>query len=98
MRLIDSDRINFYKATVARGMHSFDNVEIVEKFQIDRMPTIDPESLRPHGRWINIHDGNFICSCCKNPVNIVDMMSHPLMIGYLYCPYCGTKMEGGHNP
>ena len=26
------------------------------------------------------------------------MMSHPLMIGYLYCPYCGTKMEGGHNP
>lgn len=98
MRLIDADRINFYKATVARGMHSFDNVEIVEKFQIDRMPTIDPESLRPHGRWINIHDGNFICSCCKNQVNIVDMMSHPLMIGYLYCPYCGAKMERGHNP
>lgn len=52
MRLIDGDRINFYKATVARGMHSFDNVEIVEKFQIDRMPTIDPESLRP--RWIPV--------------------------------------------
>ena len=52
MRLIDADRINFYKATVARGTHSFDNVEIVEKFQIDRMPTIDPESLRP--RWIPV--------------------------------------------
>ena len=51
-RLIDADRINFYKATVARGMHSFDNVEIVEKFQINRMPTIDPESLRP--RWIPV--------------------------------------------
>lgn len=52
MRLIDADRINFYKATVARGTHSFDNVEIVEKFQIDRMPTIDPECLRP--RWIPV--------------------------------------------
>ena len=51
-RLIDADCINFYKATVARGTHSFDNVEIVEKFQIDRMPTIDPESLRP--RWIPV--------------------------------------------
>lgn len=54
MRLIDADRINFYKATVARGMHSFENVEIVEKFQIDRMPTIAPESLRP--RWIPVSD------------------------------------------
>lgn len=54
MRLIDADRINFYKATVARGMRSFENVEIVEKFQIDRMPTIDPESLRP--RWIPVSD------------------------------------------
>ena len=52
MRLIDADCINFYKATVARGTHSFDNVEIVEKFQIDRMPTIDPEILRP--RWIPV--------------------------------------------
>lgn len=52
MRLIDADRINFYKATVARGMHSFENVEIVEKFQIDRMLTIDPEILRP--RWIPV--------------------------------------------
>lgn len=50
MRMIDADRINFYKATVARGMHSFDDVEIVEKFQIDRMPTIDPESPR----WIPV--------------------------------------------
>lgn len=54
MKLIDADRINFYKATVARGMHSFENVEIVEKVQIDRMPTIDPESLRP--RWIPVSD------------------------------------------
>ena len=34
MRLIDADRINFYKATVARGTHSFDNVEIVEKSRL----------------------------------------------------------------
>lgn len=56
-RLIDADCINFYKATVARGTHSFDNVEIVEKFQIDRMPTIDPESLRPRARWLGEDEG-----------------------------------------
>ena len=45
---------------------------VIPECRVSRQPTIDPESLRPHGRWINIHDGNFICSCCKNPVNIVD--------------------------
>lgn len=97
MRLIDADRINFYKVNLRRGVLGFDDVEIVEKEQIDRMPTIDPESLRPHAAWINIHDGNFICSCCKNPVGVLDMMNHPLMIGYSYCPYCGAKMDGGEN-
>lgn len=98
MRLIDGDSIKWHRTTECGGHGIFFSVDKVYKKEIDKMPTIDPESQRPHGRWINIHDGNFICSCCKNPVNIVDMMSHPLMIGYLYCPYCGAKMEGGHNP
>ena len=92
-RLIDADRINFYKATVARGMHSFDNVEIVEKFQINRMPTIDPESLRPHGRW-NISDGiieNVVCSRCGTHFQSYYQ-------DYRYCPRCGAKMDGGEQP
>ena len=102
MRLIDADRINFYKATVARGMHSFDNVEIVEKFQIDRMPTIDPESLRPRGTWEGTADGyadgslvydTWTCSECGYTVDTDDPDDLTN-----YCPNCGAKMEGGHNP
>lgn len=102
MRLIDADRINFYKATVARGMHSFENVEIVEKFQIDRMPTIDPESLRPRGTWEGTADGyangeliydTWTCSECGYTVDTDDPDDLTE-----FCPNCGTKMEGGHNP
>lgn len=87
MRLIDADRINFYKATVARGMHSFDNVEIVEKFQIDRMPTIDPESLRPRARWLGeivLVNGTMSqeCSHCHRIRPIDD-----------FCAACGAKMD-----
>lgn len=98
MRLIDADRINFYKATVARGMHSFDNVEIVEKFQIDRMPTIDPESLRPRGTWEGTADGyadgelvydTWTCSECGYTVETDEPDDLTK-----YCPNCGTKMEG----
>ena len=101
-RLIDADRINFYKATVARGMHSFENVEIVEKFQIDRMPTIDPESLRPRGTWEGMADGyangelvydTWTCSECGYTVDTDDPDDLPK-----FCPNCGAKMEGGHNP
>ena len=102
MRLIDGDRINFYKATVARGMHSFENVEIVEKFQIDRMPTIDPESLRPRGTWEGMADGYadgelvydaWTCSECGYTVDTDDPDDLTK-----FCPNCGAKMEGGHNP
>lgn len=102
MRLIDADRINFYKATVARGMHSFNNVEIVEKFQIDRMPTIDPESLRPRGTWEGTADGyadgelvydTWTCSECGYTVETDDPDDLTK-----FCPNCGAKMEGGHNP
>ena len=101
-RLIDADCINFYKATVARGTHSFDNVEIVEKFQIDRMPTIDPESLRPRGTWEGTADGyangelvydTWTCSECGYTVDTDDPDDLTK-----FCPNCGAKMEGGHNP
>ena len=93
MRMIDADKINYYKATVARWMHSFDGIEIAEKFQIDRMPTIDPESLRPRGKW-EITDTpieNAVCTNCGSRF-------HGYYESYQYCPRCGAKMEGGHNP
>ena len=55
---------------------------------IDRQPTIDPESLRPRGRWKDAcyyHD----CPLCYE-------CSHcglKLMYKPNYCPHCGAKME-----
>ena len=33
-----------------------------------------------------------------HPNEAIPYQPTPLMIGYLYCPNCGAKMEGGHNP
>lgn len=51
-------------------------------------PTIDPESLRPVGRWECKAEPFYICSNCKKEVEMFacdDMMD--------YCPHCGAKME-----
>lgn len=55
---------------------------------IERQPTIDPESLRPVGRWECKAEPFYICSNCKKEVEMFacdDMMD--------YCPHCGAKME-----
>lgn len=47
-------------------------------------PTIDPEELRPKGRWIEFDGEVFDCSVC-----------HEIHVAYPYnyCPNCGAKME-----
>jgi len=55
---------------------------------LSEQPTIDPESLRPHGRWLNKEVdeirchvyGN--CSVCHERKRIDN-----------YCPNCGAKMD-----
>lgn len=59
---------------------------------VDTIPTIDPESLRLHGRWEKVLTReNFTiygCSRCgmyaRAATNIKELK---------YCPYCGAKME-----
>lgn len=54
---------------------------------VDSTPTIDPESLRTHGKW-NRYKENCLYNDCS-------------VCGYghcredNYCPNCGAKMEGG---
>ena len=101
MPLIDAEKINYYKATVARGMRSFDGIEILEKFQIDSTPTIDPDSLRPRGTWEGTADGyadgdlvydTWTCSECGHIVDTDDPDDLTK-----FCPNCGAKMEvNGH--
>lgn len=59
---------------------------------IDNQPTIDPESLRPHGEWVVLTIDNYFdcaifgCSQCKTAIGI----SRPT---WKFCPCCGAKME-----
>ena len=85
-RLIDADelkkdfRVNFGGVT-----HAVAACEI-----IDRQPTIDPESLLPHGYWIQTKSAweqkQFECSCCGSKWPEYARF-------FAYCPYCGAKME-----
>ena len=55
------------------------------------MQTIDPESLRPHGKWARVKGDSggqvgYRCSCCGS--------KWPIYVQFfVYCPYCGAKME-----
>ena len=54
---------------------------------IKEAPTINPESLRPHGKWFpDPHD--WICSKCGKWLELADGNAD-----MNYCPHCGAKME-----
>lgn len=54
---------------------------------LNEQPTIDPDSLRPHGKWIICSDGYYpYCSECKEEPKGGNMTK--------FCPNCGAKMEG----
>ena len=67
-----------------------------------QVPTIDSESLRPRGTWEGTADGyadgelvydTWTCSECGYTAETdePDCLTK-------FCPNCGAKMEGGHNP
>ena len=60
-------------------------------WRVDEFPEIDPESLRPKGRWVmketmirSPFAKNAYCSECLEET----------CYAYNYCPNCGAKMEG----
>ena len=59
--------------------------------EIENLPTIDPESLRPVAHWeesVCFDDTFWVCSNCKFPSEAI---AAPRL--YHYCPNCGAKME-----
>jgi hypothetical protein len=92
MRLIDAREVM---------IAVFNAIEIDEdeynaiKAEVDEIPTIDPESLRPTAKWENGDDyyGDDIiwfCSACKN--GVVLRGGTPEEYSYRYCPNCGARM------
>ena len=85
MRLIDADEL--LKSAVC--LDGVCNVSVVGVDDIENAPTIDLESLRPHGEWVYGEDIDIQCSAC-----VADAMTAGdyRQVKSNYCPNCGAKM------
>lgn len=89
MRLIDADEIPFRKEF---GDMSDNPKMFVFKSDVDKIPTIDPASLRPKGEWkwydhtISFWyiERGYMCSVCGSKQ---EDETH-------FCPNCGADMRG----
>lgn len=101
MRLIDADELKKRAVKVCfpdvPDCGEFDAVGVSD---IDIMPTIDPESMRPtahimRGTVPDTHDDAF-CSNCRSYLGVpgVDYEDYDSVLNhrYKYCPYCGARM------
>lgn len=85
MRLIDADELKKHAIKVCfpdtPECGEFDAVGVSD---IDTMPTIDSEPLRPTAHWITDSGGstNVVCSAC-NAISFA---------AYNFCPHCGKGM------
>lgn len=61
---------------------------------IDGQEAINPESLRPHGKWVKADDDDgIVCSCCGvDFCTLTNETEH-----FDFCPGCGAKMEVGYE-
>lgn len=67
----------------------------MESEDLKKLPTIDPESLRPVAHWeesVCFDNAFWVCSNCKFPSEAI---AAPRL--YHYCPNCGAKMEDATN-
>lgn len=85
MRLIDADELKKRAEKVCfADIPDCGDFDVVGVSDIDIMPTIDPESLRPTAHWISDSAGstNVVCSAC-NAISFA---------AYNFCPECGKRM------
>lgn len=86
MRLIDADELKKRAEEICfPDMPDCGNFYAVGVPDIDIMPTIDPESLRPTAHWKRIQDVAYMCTYCKSCFAFIPY-------NYQYCPECGAKM------
>ena len=98
MRLIDAAAL----IKTLKRTQSFLKPETYEKIikgivinAIEKAPTINQESLIPHGRWEKIDDccGDYHWRCLLCGIEWVFEADGPAENGANYCPNCGAKME-----
>ena len=93
MRLIDADVIIEHLKTMEAAFEEIFIASVIR--ELKDAPTIDPESLRPQGKWIGYHEADIgwdewgcRCSNCKWEVED-EKITFPMN----YCPNCGAKMK-----
>lgn len=92
MRLIDADAASL--STYNEPYWTESEAASVRSFLLHQ-PTIDPETIRPTGRWVDHLVRDWRCSECGEKIHKVRTVD-----GYCYddkpnyCPNCGAKMEG----
>lgn len=97
MRLIDEREVMI---AVFNAIEMDEDEYNAIKAEVDEIPTIDPESLRPtahimRGTVPDTHDDAF-CSNCRSYLGVpgVDYEDYDSVLNhrYKYCPYCGARM------
>lgn len=70
-------------------------------WKVDECPTINPESLRPKGEWIEVKAKNFY-GCMITAYECTNCKKHS--VGQIaitmksdFCPNCGADMRGDKN-
>ena len=91
-RRIYSSLVDYRDKEVCKGeLGTYARVKRV----VEEAPTIDPESLRPKGRWAAInadcrgYANAFECSNCETISHTHTYMKE---CEFEYCPVCGAKM------
>lgn len=95
MRLIDVDELKKRATKVmfrdAPECGEFDAVAVDD---IDCVPTIDPETLRPTAHWVEIGEYVQTIDAVKIPVKICSGCNMDIALEEFesYCPNCGARM------
>ena len=93
MRLIDADALREYWLNGGSNENIYNTNDFL--YELDKAPTIGPESLRPHGEWKHTSSSAdpfcevWECSCCG--------AEDENGCCYNYCPNCGAKMGGAED-
>lgn len=105
VRLIDANvlkekLLDEYNQSVAYTSYEYAIGEALN--YLNEQPTIDPESLRPHGKWFECdyveYDGHSECihypKAALGCTNCRNAFKKELLWKRNYCPNCGAVMQG----
>lgn len=87
MRLIDADNV---MEAVFGAVELYDSEYLAIQHEIEKLPTIDPESLRPTAHWIKhgyvCGENEYECSACH------ETEWRTSASRMKYCMFCGARM------